>query len=267
MLAQCAKEWEDKEILHPDAHLVINMAARDEPDVVKAILTQLMMKSLTQMSMKAGWKKWGKKADKAIYKEMAQLHHRNTFKPLHRKHMTAKQKSEILQSHAFLKLKRDGTLKACTVAQGNKQRDFISKEEASSPTVSTEAVLYTCIIDAQERRKVNTLDIPNAFITTVVEDEDDMAIIEQVGYLVDVLLEIDEDYYKDYVWEDRKGEKHLITQCQNAIYGTMLASLLFYKKFVKVLAKNGFELNPYDPCVANRMVNGKQQTIVWHVDD
>ena len=72
------------------------MAARDEPDVVKAILTQLTMKSLTQMSMKAGWKKWGKKADKAIYKEMAQLHHRNTFKPLHRNHMTANQNSEIL---------------------------------------------------------------------------------------------------------------------------------------------------------------------------
>ena len=29
----------------------------------------------------------------------------------------------------------------------------------------------------------------------------------------------------------------------------------------------GFELNPYDRCVANKMVNGKQCTIVWNVDD
>ena len=29
----------------------------------------------------------------------------------------------------------------------------------------------------------------------------------------------------------------------------------------------GFEFNPYDPCVANRHVNGKQQTIRFHVDD
>jgi hypothetical protein len=29
----------------------------------------------------------------------------------------------------------------------------------------------------------------------------------------------------------------------------------------------GFELNPYDPCVANKMVNGHQLTICWHVDD
>ena len=29
----------------------------------------------------------------------------------------------------------------------------------------------------------------------------------------------------------------------------------------------GFEINPYDPCVANKIVNGKQLTITWHVDD
>ena len=29
----------------------------------------------------------------------------------------------------------------------------------------------------------------------------------------------------------------------------------------------GFELNPYDPCVANKTINGKQITLVWHVDD
>jgi hypothetical protein len=29
----------------------------------------------------------------------------------------------------------------------------------------------------------------------------------------------------------------------------------------------GFELNPYDPCVANKMVKGTQMTVVWHVDD
>ena len=29
----------------------------------------------------------------------------------------------------------------------------------------------------------------------------------------------------------------------------------------------GFELNPYDPCVANCMIKGKQCTIGWYVDD
>ena len=29
----------------------------------------------------------------------------------------------------------------------------------------------------------------------------------------------------------------------------------------------GFEVNPYDPCVANKMINGSQMTMTWHVDD
>ena len=29
----------------------------------------------------------------------------------------------------------------------------------------------------------------------------------------------------------------------------------------------GFKLKPYDPCVANKTINGKQLTLVWHVDD
>ena len=37
----------------------------------------------------------------------------------------------------FLKLKRDGKIKGRTVAGGNKQSDFIRKEDASSPTVAT----------------------------------------------------------------------------------------------------------------------------------
>ena len=29
----------------------------------------------------------------------------------------------------------------------------------------------------------------------------------------------------------------------------------------------GFEINPYDPCVANKIVDGSQCTIAWYVDD
>ena len=33
------------------------------------------------------------------------------------------------------------------------------------------------------------------------------------------------------------------------------------------LEKEGFEFNPYDPCVGNRTKNGSQHTIQFHVDD
>jgi hypothetical protein len=29
----------------------------------------------------------------------------------------------------------------------------------------------------------------------------------------------------------------------------------------------GYEINPYNPCIANKMVNGSQMTIRWHIDD
>ena len=47
----------------------------------------------------------------------------------------------------------------------------------------------------------------------------------------------------------------------------MNASLLFWKKLAKSLTSWGFELNSYDWCCANKMINGKQCTILWNVDD
>ncbi len=67
--------------------------------------------------------------------------------------MSEKQKATVLESHIFLTQKRTGENKGRTVAGGNKQRDYIEKEDASSPTVATESVLrLTAIIDAMERR-------------------------------------------------------------------------------------------------------------------
>ena len=45
------------------------------------------------------------------------------------------------------------------------------------------------------------------------------------------------------------------------------AALLWYSKFREDLESKGFKFNPYDPCVANWMISGKQHTIVFHIDD
>jgi hypothetical protein len=248
-------------VLHPDSHMFFQTDIyQSEPDVVAAIMTQL--------SLKAGLKAWGKEAQKAVHSEMKQLHFRDTFNPMRWSELTHAQRQSVLESHMFLKEKKTGTIKGRTVAGGNnKQRDFISKEEASSPTVATEAVLLSCIIDADEGRDVPVIDIPNAFIQTRVEDEKDMAIIKIRGILVDMLLDIAPDVYKPYVSTDRKGTKQLIVQCLNVMYGTMMASLLYYRKFSKSLTSIGFEFNPYDPCVANKKVHGHQMTICFHVDE
>ena len=52
-----------------------------------------------------------------------------------------------------------------------------------------------------------------------------------------------------------------------AIYGMLQAALLWYKQFRADLEGIGFKFNNYDPCVANKMVEGKQQTVRFHLDD
>ena len=52
-----------------------------------------------------------------------------------------------------------------------------------------------------------------------------------------------------------------------SLYGIMQAALLWYRTFLKCLKADGFEINKYGPCIANKIVNGKQCTVCWHVDD
>ena len=53
-----------------------------------------------------------------------------------------------------------------------------------------------------------------------------------------------------------------------ALYGTLRAARLFWEKLHgKLVNEWGFVPNRYDSCVVNKMVNGKQLTVAWHVDD
>ncbi len=78
--------------------------------------------------------------------------------------------------------------------------------------------------------------ISQMHVQTVVEDEKDRAFIRIRGPLVNILVAIAPDVYGPaYVTVGKKGEKQLLIQCLTALYGTMVASLLYYKKFVKSL--------------------------------
>ena len=52
------------------------------------------------------------------------------------------------------------------------------------------------------------------------------------------------------------------------MYGTVDAANLFYDSLSSFLTdKLKFKKNAYDPCVVNRVIENKQCTIMWHVDD
>ena len=124
-------------------------------------------------------------------------------------------------------------------------------------------MFITLVIDALEHRRVAILDVPGAFMQA---DMDEQVHVRLTGVMVEQLLEIDHDMYAPYVVYER-GEKVMYVELLKALYGTLRAARLFWEKLTTKLKNWGFELNPYDSCVANKMVNGKQLTVVWHVDD
>ncbi len=63
------------------------------------------------------------------------------------------------------------------------------------------------------------------------------------------------------------GKRVLYVVLMRALYGMLDAALLWYKKFREDLEGIGFTFNPYDPCVVNKIIDGKQLTIRFHVDD
>jgi hypothetical protein len=72
---------------------------------------------MTQLLLRAGLKEWGNKAFAAAQSEMKQLYWRHTFKPKHWRELTHTQCQTVLESHMFLKEKRDEKIKGRTVGR------------------------------------------------------------------------------------------------------------------------------------------------------
>jgi hypothetical protein len=184
--------------------------------------------------------------------------------------LTKSEKEKAQRALVFLTEKRDKSIKARTVYDGSKTRQWHNKEDTASPTISLEGLFLTAVVDAKEGRNVMTCDIPNAFIQTdhpEPEEGEDRVILKLQGVLVDFLVEVDPEEYADFVvFED--GVKTLYLQVLRGLYGMLIAALLWYKRFRTDLQKEQeFVFNPYDACIANKIVDGKQQTIRFHVDD
>jgi hypothetical protein len=107
-------------------------------------------------------------------------------------------------SHIFLKQKRYQTIKRRNMAGGYKQRSYINREDTSSPTISMQALMLICVIEACEGRDVMFIDIPNAFIQTKVKNPINRAFIKIKGILVNVLVEIALDFFRTMsIWIKR----------------------------------------------------------------
>jgi hypothetical protein len=172
--------------------------------------------------------------------------------------LTKEQLAKAIASLLFLKEKQNGDVNGWACADGRPQREEFGKQDATPSTIATESIFLTALINALEERAVACFDIPGAFLHTET-DEDVIMMLK--GKMAELMVMVEPSLYRKYVTTDSKGESILFVQMHKALYGMMRSALLFYKKFVHNLESECYVINPYDPCMANKMINGKQMTV------
>ena len=219
--------------------------------------------SHNQMGLRKGLEKFAERTEDAVKKEFAQFRRQEVLLPKFAAALSEIERKEALRLIMTIKEKRNGTVKARACADGRSLRGKIRPEDASSPTVSSEAFSMTCAIDAKENRVVATCDVSEAYLHCMM---DELCHVLLEGEMVDLYLEVDPSASKK-VTTDSRGRKKLYTRMNKALYGYMRSGRLFWQNFSAKLKSLGFASNPDDLCVMNKWYGDDQFTILLHVDD
>ena len=152
----------------------------------------------------------------------------DTYEPVHKSDLTFEDRKKALASLMFITEKRNGDIKARNVADGSKQRtyDGYDKSDGSSPTVATDSIFLTGVIDATEQRYIAILDITNAFLHA---DNYEKILMLLRGRLAEMMVQVDPSMYRKYVTYSSNGKAMLYVRLRKDHYGTLRAALLFYK--------------------------------------
>jgi hypothetical protein len=153
-----------------------------------------------QYQLEAGVKHFRDQGEIAVTKELQQFNMYGVFEPKLADELTDNDKKKASASLIFLKEKRNGDIKARSCANGSKQREHITKEEAALPTVALESIFITAAIDAKEHWKVVIIDIPGAFLHA---NNQDYIIMKMVGTLAELMVKTNLKLYRKYVSSKR----------------------------------------------------------------
>ena len=85
------------------------------------------------------------------------------------------------------------------------------------------------VIDVKEGRDVMTVDVPNAFIQTLLPEKyrriGDQIIMKFKGRIVNFLIKINPERYDEYITY-KNSKKVIYVEIIRAIYGMIIANLL-----------------------------------------
>jgi hypothetical protein len=185
---------------------------------------------LTQCNLKQGIKKFGDDGKAAVLVELQQLCDRDVMQPVNKYNLIPAERKGALRYLMFLKEKRCRTIKGRGCADGRSQQTHMTKEETSSPTVATEALILSCVIDATEHRDVATCDNPGAFMPSDMKGK---VVMKLEGVMAEVILKIDPKRHAKYV-EKENGKDVMYVILAKALCGTLQAAPLFWQNLSTV---------------------------------
>ena len=113
-----------------------------------------------QYPLHKGLKIFKERGKAASAKEMKSLHDLDCFAPISINDLTPIEKQRAMLALMYLTEKRDGTCKGRMVYNGKPTREWLSREDSTSPTATLEGIMLTAIIDAYERRDIMMADLP-----------------------------------------------------------------------------------------------------------
>ena len=218
-----------------------------------------------QYGFNKGLKLFGKVDYKATVKELSEnLLDRGTVEMV--RNPTKRIHKLLMLYLMFIKRKRTGIIKLQGLCNRRLQHEYITKDnESSLPTVATNALFAVCVLIAAQGRQTAIVDIPGAFLQSDYP-KDKEGYICFTGIMVDMIVKIKPEN-REFVVKTKSGSKYLIGKLFKGVYGTLLGAILFYTKMKNYLEKLCFKMNPYNLCTFNKMINGQQCTIQFHVDN
>jgi len=239
-----------------------------EIEISKVEVSKVVSVKSYHISMKKGLQTHGDEAVKSIAQELEAMEEKNVFTPINHGSLTQSQRKKAIRSFMFLKekFKADGSfdkLKSRLTANGKTQdRDEVYRVfgETSSPTISNSSLMSLLTTAKAEDRHIATVDTKNAYLHADLTGSDLVVLLDR---------SVTKEYEK--IRNDIKGMKtregELYCKLNRALYGTVEGAMAWYKDLTEYLKEVGFEKNPYDHCVFNKLEGDDQLSVGIYVDD
>lgn len=226
--------------LESDKNNHMSMQQRD--DHVRRVV--LSLKAKIPKTYKEAWDhpdpKMRTRWRKAFEKELSSMDKRNVWKVIKKKDMPKGRR--CVKSKWVFDVKRNGTFKVRLVACGYTQIPGVDFTDSFAPVITDVSWRILIVLMLEWDLEATIVDVETAFL----------------------LGDLDEEIYMT-CREVHKDDEVLLLQ--HSIYGLVQAARQYYKKFISVLKKLGFEGGYPDPCLMMRRTNDGVVFIAVWVDD